>query len=160
MKKLLPIIVFYLLVSNSIQAQPNQQKAEGLVINYIKNKTNKSNFDPSLKFNPIQVLRSSFSETTQYKVYQHKIDSLKIAGRKIDAKIAMMKTTAELDQAKKESYKLSHELVATSDQLIEFMTTYKGNQIGWMIKNVYRNKTVRKKTFYLNFELTKVDSVR
>ncbi len=160
MKKFLAIIIFFILIYNPIQAQSNQQKAVDLVTNYIKNKTNKSKYNPSFKFNPIQVLRSSFADTKQYKVYQHKIDSLKIAGRKIDARIAKMKTTAELDQAKKESYKLSHELVATSDQLIEFMTTYKGNQIGWMIKNVYRNKTVRNKTFYLNFELTKVDSVR
>lgn len=160
MSKLIPILLLYLFISNPIQSQSNQQKAEDVVLNYVKNKTKRSRFNPSLKLNPIQVLRSPFSDTKQYKVYQHRIDSLKIAGRKIDARIAKMKTTSKLDQAKKESNKLSKELVATSEQLIEFMTSYKGPQIGWTIKPVKGTSNKIRKTFYLDKELIKVDSVR
>lgn len=158
MKRIVPIICC-LLIPPFAQAQSNQEKAQGLAVGYLAGKSNlKSN--PNIKFNPIRVSRSSYADTKQYKNYLHKIDSLKIAGRRIDARIAKMKTTAELSQAKKDSNRLSHELVATSDALIDFMTGYKGNQNGWQIQSISQNRSRRKKTFYLNLELTKVDSVR
>ncbi len=158
MKRIVPIICC-LLIPPLAQAQSNQEKAQGLAVSYLAGKSNlKSN--PNIKFNPIRVSRSSYADTKQYKNYLHKIDSLKIAGRRIDARIAKMKTTAELSQAKKDSNRLSHELVATSDALIDFMTGYKGNQNGWQIQSISQNRSRRKKTFYLNQELTKVDSVR
>jgi len=158
MKRIVPIICC-LLIPPLAQAQSNQEKAQGLAVSYLAGKSNlKSN--PNIKFNPIRVSRSSYADTKQYKNYLHKIDSLKIAGRRIDARIAKMKTTAELSQAKKDSNRLSHELVATSDALIDFMTGYKGNQNGWQVQSISQNRSRRKKTFYLNQELTKVDSVR
>lgn len=157
MKKSLSAIFFCLLVSNFARAQSNQEKAQELSGDYL---TKTSNFKSNLKFNAIQVLRGSFSDTKKYKILVYKIDSLKKEGRRIDARIARLKTAAELNQSKKDSKHLSNELVATSDQLIDFMTQYKGPQTGWTIKPVSRNKSSSKKTFYLNLALTKVDSVR
>ncbi|MVN22013.1 hypothetical protein [Mucilaginibacter arboris] len=160
MKKILPILFFLnILTFYSAHAQSNQQKAQGLIIKYLSSKSNlKSN--ANINFSPIEVLRSSFADTKQYKNLLHKIDTLKLEGRKIDARIPKLKTTAEINQSKKDSKNLSDQLVATSDQLIDFMTAYKGKPVGWMIKTTYRHNTLRKKRFYLNQELTKVDSVR
>ncbi len=155
MKKTLLLIILSILNSAVIYAQYDQEKAQQLVKNYLNRKSLKVK---STSFSSIQVLRSSFSNTKQYKNYQDKIDSLKLAGRRIDARIAKMKTTAELNQAKKDSNRLSHELVATSDELIDFMTAYKGNPVGWQIKaNVSKRS---RKTFYFNHELMQIDSVR
>lgn len=155
MKKTLLLIILSILNSAVIYAQSDQEKAQQLVKNYLNRKNLKVK---NISFSSIQVLRSSFSNTKQYKNYQDKIDSLKLAGRRIDARIAKMKTTAELNQAKKDSNRLSHELVATSDELIDFMTAYKGNPVGWQIKaNVSKRS---RKTFYFNQELTQIDSVR
>ena len=160
LKRVFGIVVFLLLFTLSAQAQTEQKKAEGLIGQYILNKTKNTSNNTSIKFSPVEVLRSAFEKTQLYKNLLHKVDSLKIEGKRIDARIAKMKTAAELNQAKKDSYRLSKELSVASDHLIDFITTYKGQQTGWMVKTIYRNKTVRKKTFYLNKELTKVDSVR
>lgn len=157
------VIVFFIIINlfTSAQnfAQTNQQKAQDLVVSYIKNRS-KSKNNLKIKFNRIEILRSSFADTKQYKNYQQKIDSLKVAGRKIDARIAKMKTTAELNQAKKDSDRLSHELVSTSDKLIEFMTSYKGKPVGWQIRIANTKRLRVKKHYYINQELTKVDSVK
>ncbi len=165
MLKILPFLLLYVFFSISVKAQSKQEKAQALVNQYLNKKENFTSRQ-NIKFNPIQVLGSSFSNTKQYKIFTHKIDSLKLEGRKIDARIPKMKTTAELNQAKKDSKYLSDQLVTTSDRMIEFMTEYKGTQTGWMIKSAYRTKTslgnlktVRKK-IYLNLGLTKVDSVK
>lgn len=160
LKKASCLIVFLLIAILSVQAQTEQKKAEGLVRQYISNEIKNASNDASIKFNPIKALRSPFENTKLYKNMLHKVDSLKIEGKRIDARIAKMKTTSELNQAKKDSYRLSKELTSASDYLIDYITTYKGQQTGWVLKTVYRNKTVKKKNFYLNQELTKVDSVR
>ena len=159
MKKVLLTIFFCLLFFITVQAQSNQQKAQVLVVKYLNNKSNLKT-SQNIKFSSLAVLRSSFADTKPYKNYQHQIDSLKSEGRKIDARIPKMKTTAEIDRAKKDSKQLSNQLVTVSDELIDFMTTYKGRQIGWMIKATLSTKNSRKKTFYLNQELSRVDSVR
>ncbi|RYE31648.1 MAG: hypothetical protein EOP42_10320 [Sphingobacteriaceae bacterium] len=159
MKKALLFIIFYQLVSVSAYSQSNQQKAQNLVTKYISSKYNlKSN--QNLKFNPIEISRSSYADTKQYKNYVYKIDSLKLEARKIDARFAKLKTTAEINQSKKDSKNLSNQLVATSDVMIDFMTTYKGQQIGWLLKMVSGNKIISKKRFYLNMDLTEVSSVK
>ena len=158
------LIVFLLVLVVSVQAQTEQKKAEGLVGQFIlsKSKTN----DASIKFSQIKVLRSPFETTKLYKNLLHKVDSLKIEGKRIDARIAKMKTTSELTQAKKDSYRLSKELTSASDNLINYITTYKGQQTGWILKTRYPIKNKRgtyssiQKTFYLNKELTQVDSAR
>ncbi|MGI4021076.1 MAG: hypothetical protein ACRYFA_06190 [Janthinobacterium lividum] len=159
MKKYLPIILSYLLVSSFAYSQSNQQKAQDLVSKYL---SSKSNYKSSqiLKFSPIEVLRSSYADTKQYKSYLHKVDSLKLEARKIDIRFAKLRTTAEIDQSKRDSKNLSNQLVATSDAMINFMTEYKGPQVGWILKPIYRNKTMRNKKFYLNLDLTKVDLVK
>lgn len=166
MKKTGLTIFIYLIVLYSAQAQGNQEKAQELVRQYLDNKKKQVGSNPLIKFNSLVVLRSSFADTKTYKYKLYKVDSLKKEGRRIDARIARMKTTAELNQAKKDSYRLSSELTNTSNQLIDFMTSYKGTQTGWLIKSAYRNKNTQgtfhntRKTFYLNEALTKVDSVR
>lgn len=159
MKKALLTLFFFSLFLASVYAQSNQQKAQALVIKQLNKKSNfKSN--QNIKFNTLEVLKSSFADTKQYKNYQHQIDSLKLEGRKIDARIPKMKTSAEINQAKKDSKRLSNQLVTVSDELIDFMTSYKGQQIGWMIKVATSTKNSSKKTYYLNMELTKVDLIR
>lgn len=163
MKKTLPIIFFYIIGLTSARAQSNQEKAQELISNYLGSKTNTLNTGTNIKFNPVKVLRSSFSDTKPYRNLTRKVDSLKIEGKRIDARIPKMKTTAELNQAKKDSKHLSDALVATSDELIDFMTSYKGQQTGWIIKPVKSikiNPAKRIKTFYLDKELTKVDSAK
>lgn len=154
MKKALLLIFLYPIYSMPVYVQSNQQKAQELASSYLSNKAGQN-----IKFSAVKVLRSSFAETRQYKILIQKIDSLKLEGRKIDARIPKMKTTAEISQAKKDSKSLSNQLVATSDQLLDFMTKYKGPQTGWIIKSVPANKNIARKTFYLNLELTKVDSL-
>ena len=157
--KTLTIVFVGLFIFKQAKPQDNQQKAQGLVFKYISNKPNlKSN--QNINFSKIEVLRSSFVNAKQYKNLVHKIDSLKLLGRKIDARIPKLKTTAEINQAKKDSKHLSDQLVAGSNELIDFMAGYKGAQIGWFIKSNYPGKTEKKKIFYLNRELTKVDSVK
>lgn len=159
MKKYLLAILSYLFVSLYAYSQSNQQKAQELVTKYF-NSNSRFKSSQILKFNPIEVLRSSFENTKLYKNFAYKIDSLTIVGRKIDARIPKLKTTAEITQSKKDSKNLSNQLVATSDAMIDYMTEYKGPQIGWILKTVYHDKTIRKKKFYLNQELTKVDSIK
>ncbi len=160
------LFVFLLIFTVSVQAQTEQKKAEGLVGYYLFNKTKNPSNAASFKFNPIKALRSPFENTKLYKNLLHKVDSLKIEGKRIDARIAKMKTTAELMQAKKDSYRLSKELTTASDDLIDYITTYKGQQTGWILKTCYPIKNKRgvysskQKTFYLNKELTQVDSAR
>lgn len=159
MKIIVLIVVINLLASAQNFAQTNQQKAQDLVVSYLKNRS-KLKSKQNIKFDRIEILRSSFTDTKPYKNYQHKIDSLKVAGRKIDARIAKMKTAAELNQAKKDSNWLSRELVATSDELIEFMTSYKGKPVGWQIRIANSSRLRSKKNYYINQELTKIDSVK
>ena len=160
------LFVFLLIFTVSSQAQTEQKKAEGLVGSYLFNQTKNTSNAASFKFNPIKALRSPFENTKLYKNLLHKVDSLKIEGKRIDARIAKMKTTAALTQAKKDSYRLSKELTSASDNLIDYITTYKGQQIGWILKTRYPIKNKRgvysyiQKTFYLNKELTQVDSAR
>lgn len=149
------LIVYLLLFSCCAYSQSNQQKAQELVSSYISLKSGQN-----INFNPVQVSRSSYADTKQYKNFVHKVDSLEVVGRKIDARIPKLKTTAEINQSKKDSKNLSNQLVATSNQMIDFMTEYKGQQIGWIIKASYRTKKLVRKKFYLNMELTKVDSVK
>jgi hypothetical protein len=155
MKKLLLIIVFFGLLSVSVYAQTNQQKAQELVTNHFPNSSIQS-----INFGQLVALRSSYADTKIYKNYLRKIDSLKLEGRKIDARIPKLKTTSEINLAKKDSKSLSNQLVSTSNRLIDFMTEYKGQQTGWIMKTSYGNKTTRKKRYFLDQELTKVDSVR
>lgn len=152
-------ILFCLLFSTFSYAQTNQAKAEKLVNDYLKN-TSKLKVDPNLKFSTINALKNSYSDTKTYKNFQHKIDSLKLEGRKIDARIPKMKTEAEINQSKKDSKQLSNQLVATSDQMIDFMTQYKTTQVGWTIKAFNQNGSKSKRTFFLNKELTKVIQVK
>ncbi|MGI4729247.1 MAG: hypothetical protein ACRYGB_11800 [Janthinobacterium lividum] len=152
------LLFIFFLISVTSYSQSNQQKAQILVKNYIAGYT-KLNTNTNVKLGNIVVLKSSYSDTKQYKNFQHKIDSLKLEGRKIDAKIPKMKTTEEIDQAKKDSKNLSNQLVTVSDKLIDFMTSYKSLPIGWIMKASYPNKK-KTKTFYLDKELTKVTSVK
>lgn len=154
--------VLLLLICLSISvvsfSQSNQEKAQTLVQKYLADHS-KYNSTTDPKFSNITVLKSSYADTKNYKNFQHKIDSLKLEGRKIDAKIPKLKTTLEIDQAKKDSKSLSNQLVATSDQLINFMTEYKGMQIGWTIKTT-NPSTKKLRTFYIDRELTRVTAVR
>ncbi|MEX8549413.1 MAG: hypothetical protein V5804_17565 [Mucilaginibacter sp.] len=166
LKRVCYFVVFQLIFVLNVQAQTEQKKAEGLVEQYLLNKTKNTSNHTSIKFNPIKALRSAFESTTLYKNLLHKVDSLKIEGKRIDARIAKMKTTAELNQAKKDSYRLSKELSVASDHLIDFISTYKGQQTGWILKTRYPIKTKRgtyssiQKTFYLNKDLTLIDSAK
>lgn len=152
-------LLFCLLVSTLCYSQSNQEKAQILVTNYLENKFN-SNSNSDLKFSAIEVSKSSYTDTKNYKNFQHKIDSLKLEGRKIDARIPKMKTDAEINQAKKDSKHLSNQLVATSDEMIDFMTEYKGIPVGWILKTSSQNKKGKKKIFYLNKDLTKITAVK
>lgn len=139
-------------------SQSNQEKAQLLVKIYVENHSG-SHLNTTLKFSTIKSLGSSYVDTKTYKNYQHKIDSLKLEGRKIDARIVNMKTDAEINQAKKDSKHLSNQLVAISDDMIGFMTTYKSTPIGWQI-NVNTPGKRKSKIYYLNKELTTVTLVR
>ena len=166
LKKAYCLIVFLLIFVLSVQAQTEQKKAEGLIGQYFLNKTKNTSNNTNIKFSEIKALRSPFENTKSYKDLMHKVDSLKIEGKRIDARIATMKTTAELNQAKKDSYRLSKELSISSDHLIDFISTYKGQQTGWILKTRYPIKTKRgtyssiQKTFYLNKDLTLIDSAK
>jgi hypothetical protein len=159
MKNYLSVILFCLCVSSAAYSQTNQQKAQDLVSSYVNSKLNKP-FSQNLKFSQIEILRSSYADTKQYKQFVYKIDCLKTIGRKIDARIPKLKTAAEISQSKKDSKNLSNQLVAVSDEMINFMTAYKGPQVGWKIKTTNQNQLQKKNRFFLNLDLTKVDSVR
>ncbi|RYE29651.1 MAG: hypothetical protein EOP42_13880 [Sphingobacteriaceae bacterium] len=156
MIKTASILTILLLVNTISYSQSTQQKAQLLVKNYLTNHA-ANGLNTNFKLSNIRVLTSSYTDTKQYKNYQHKIDSLKLEGRKIDAKIPKLKTEMELDQAKRDSKNLSNQLVTVSDQMIDFMTAYKSKPIGWTVKSISKNKT---KTFYLDEALTKITSVK
>lgn len=162
MKKISFLILFLSLSFFSVYAQSQQAKAEDLVKKYLESKSkNKSNYQ-NLRFSKLAILRSSYEDTQTYKMLLYKVDSLKTEGKKIDAKIAKMKTAAELNKAKKDSYQLSHEMIIASNKLIDFMTEYKGSPKGWYIspiRNQKSNYSISKKVFYLNQQLSKIDSV-
>ncbi len=153
------VLFFCLTFSIFSYAQTNQAKAEKLVNDYLNNMP-KLMVTSNLKFSTVHALKNSYSDTKTYKNFQRKIDSLKLEGRKIDARIPKMKTDAEINQSKKDSKQLSNHLVATSDQMIDFMTQYKTTPIGWTIKAFNQNGSKSKKTFFLNKELTKVIQVK
>jgi hypothetical protein len=159
MKIYLFVILFCCFVSSIAYSQTTQQKAQELVSSYMHSKLNLP-ANQNVKINPIEVLRSSYADTKSYKNYLHKIDSLKLEARKIDARFAKLKTTTEINQSKKDSKNLSNQLVAVSDEMINFMTAYKGSQVGWKVKTSYQNQPQKKNRFFLNLDLTKVDSVR
>lgn len=152
-------LLLFTLFSAFSYSQTNQEKAEKLATEYLKN-TFKLKVNSNLKFSTINTLKNSYSDTKTYKNFIRKIDSLKLEGRKIDARIPKMKTDAEINQSKKDSKQLSNQLVATSDQMIDYMTQYKTTQVGWIINVFNSNASKNKKTFYLNKELTKVDRVK
>ncbi|RYY08160.1 MAG: hypothetical protein EOP43_00885 [Sphingobacteriaceae bacterium] len=156
-KTVLPLLL-YLLVPAISFSQSNQEKAQTLVKSYAKNHS-ESPASNALKFSSVQSLNSSYADTKTYKNYQHKIDSLKLEGRKIDARIVKMKTDAEINQAKKDSKNLSNQLVATSDAMIDFMTHFKSTPTGWQIKSNIPGKR-KSKIYFLNKQLTQVTSVK
>lgn len=157
MIKTVSLAAIFLLISAISYSQSNQEKAQTLVKNYIADHPAANS--TKVKLGQAQVLKSSYTDTKQYKRFQRTIDSLKLEGRKIDAKIPKLKTSAEIDQAKKDSKKLSDQLVAVSDQLIDFMTEYKSVQDGWTIKSFNPNKK-KNHTYYLDKALTKVTLVK
>lgn len=158
MIKTVLLLLSYLIIPIVSFSQSNQEKAQLLVKTYVENHYN-PHTNAALKFYAIKSLSSSYVDTKTYKNYQHKIDSLKLEGRKIDARIVNMKTDAEINQAKKDSKRLSNQLVAISDDMINFMTTFKSTPIGWQINTNTPGKR-KSKVYYLNKELTKVTLVR
>lgn len=164
MKKIFSIFIFSALVYCSAYSQSSQSKAETLIGKYFQGKYKKSYKPGDYKFSQLAVLRSSYDDTKPYQSLLHKVDSLKWEGKKIDAHIAKMKTTTELNAAKKDSHRLSQEMVATSDKLINYMTEYKGKPVGWRLTTTQvaqNRKRVRdgdKKVFFLNEQISKIDS--
>jgi hypothetical protein len=165
-KNVLLVLLCNVIFVPAIKAQTNQVKAEQIVKQYLSRNLQSVAVSQNIKFHPIQVLRSSFEETDGYKDLLQKVDNLKIEGTRIDARIAKMKTKAELNKAEKDSEHLSKELIAASDKLVRFMTSYKGGQIGWLlkasnsVKSKNRNSGIVTKTFFLNQELSHVDSAK
>jgi hypothetical protein len=76
MKKAILIIVFSRLFSISVSAQGNQQKAQELVVKYLHTSSGQN-----INFNQLKALRSSYTDTKDYKKYLLKIDSLKQEGK-------------------------------------------------------------------------------
>lgn len=157
MIKIVPLLIFCLVIPFISFSQSKQEKAQALIKNYIADHSN-LHINQTTKLSALESLNSSYADTRTYKNYQHKIDSLKLEGRKIDARIVKMKTDAEINQAKKDSKHLSNQLVATSDAMIDFMTTFKSIPSGWQI--MARTQHKKSRIFYLDKELTKVTSVR
>ena len=158
MIKTVPFLIIFLVTPFVSFSQADRQKAQLLVKNYIASHS-KYGFNPHIKLSAPQVLKTSYVDTKTYKNYQHKIDSLKLEGRKIDARIVKMKTDAEINQAKKDSKHLSNQLVTTSDAMIDFMTSFKTAQTGWLIKAYGFDKS-KSRYYYLDKELTKVTLIK
>ncbi len=158
MIKTVPLLLFCFIIPVAAFCQSDQEKAQMLVKTYLENHSN-LHLRNNLKFSAITSLKSSYTDTKTYQNYQHKIDSLELEGRKIDARIVKMKTEAEINQAKKDSKHLSDQLATTSDAMIEFMTTFKSKPIGWQIKSAAYGQR-KNRTYNLNKELTKVTSVK